>query len=80
VIKKTATGIETNTAMAVTTAAMEGSPTANPRAKERPLTAFTGLRDASNPALSGVPENSKHKEKTVMTAAAMEITTLFFTS
>lgn len=66
--------------MAATTASMGGIPAANDRANERPCIAFTGSRDASNVALTGVPENNKHKAKNAMTAAVMEITALFFTN
>ncbi|MCE7963014.1 MAG: hypothetical protein DYH05_11025 [Acidobacteria bacterium ACB1] len=65
--------------MAATVAAVAGTPAANDRAKARPSTASTGLSDASNPALSGAPENSKHNEKNVAAAAKIEMATLFFT-
>ena len=77
-MKNTAAGTDASTAMEAITEAAVGRPAANDRAKERPITASTGSSEASNPALSGLPENTEHKTKNTTTAAIKEITKLFF--
>lgn len=67
-----------NTAIAARIAALRGMPAPNDSAKERPFTAFTGLREETSPALLGAPENSQHKAKNITAAATIEITILFF--
>lgn len=78
--KNTVKGTTVSTAIATITAVIVGTPAPNDSAKDRPLTAFIGLRDSINPALSGAPENSKHKEKNIMVAAIIEINVLFCTT